>query len=140
MKLFEYECDACGKKEDRLVNNDTRDNQVCGCGEPLRRCISAVKGWVKSKERTDMQLKRRSMNHTRKMMESRQDPRENETFRNTNQEWHNKTRTKVTKKGMVEEHKNDWKKWKADNEKLGLDDSGTPTVMGRPSLPSEKGK
>jgi len=138
MKLHEYECDSCGIKEDRLVTNENRDSQTCACGQKLRRCISAVAGWVNSKGRTDRQLQERSIRHTRQMKERGHDPAANETFRNTNAEWHNKNRTKVTKQGVVDEHRDDWKKWKRDNEKLGLDSSGSHPLTGRHVIPSEE--
>ena len=42
MPLYEYLCDACGERFERLSSWSAADAQRClQCGEPVRRLISA---------------------------------------------------------------------------------------------------
>jgi putative FmdB family regulatory protein len=41
MPLFEFKCDACGNSEDRIVPHRMTGEQICECGERLRRVFSS---------------------------------------------------------------------------------------------------
>lgn len=129
LRLWDYYCsdlDRCGYVEqDRLVQYEEQDAQACPeCRGVLVRLPAVTKSWIVDPDRTRRQLQERSLRHTRNMMKKGLDPRQNETQRNTSEEWRTKTRSKVTRKGMVAEHQNDHKKWAEDNKAMGLDDAG----------------
>lgn len=42
-KVFDYRCESCGAVEEKFVRSSEQDDQMCDCGEPMKRLIAAPK-------------------------------------------------------------------------------------------------
>jgi putative FmdB family regulatory protein len=40
MPMFEFVCDSCGKRDDRIIPHAKIEEQKCECGEKMRRVFS----------------------------------------------------------------------------------------------------
>jgi len=110
--IWDYRCNGCENEEEIIVDSKEQDCQKCKrCDTPLTRVMAATPGWVDFPGRTEQQLKLRSEVHTERMLHNQNDLALNERQTQTSREWRNKTRSKNTKKGVVEENSNKWKGW-----------------------------
>lgn len=111
--IWDYECPECGKVEERFVKSEDQDEQFCEDHPEIKmnRLPASITGWVEFEGRTHQQLKKRSEEHTERMLDKQNDLELNERQTQTNRDWYNKTRNKNTKKGVVQEKSNMWKGW-----------------------------
>jgi len=119
MPLFEYKCtnEACGETFETLVKPEAKDEVNCpSCDSQAHHIPSLFASWTPSRERTNQQLKKRSSNHTaRKLAQGGEDAlKENDSYRNTSDSWHSKTRSKVQGHHVIDQHANDHKLYTPD--------------------------
>lgn len=97
------------------------------CGGTAVKQPASIASWSPSAERTAAQLRRRSYEHTMRTVRQGNSLKANETQRNTSDEWHSKTRSKTTRKGIVREKMNEWKDY-AERPPLEFQPMGQPVV------------
>jgi predicted nucleic acid-binding Zn ribbon protein len=115
MPLWNYVCEHCGFEEERVIFSDSKKDIQC-CSECdtedfMTRQMAVPSVVVDYEGRTYEQLKVRSENHTRKMREEGYDPSKESGLSQSKREWNNKRRNKVTRKGLVKERADTWKKF-----------------------------
>lgn len=114
LTVWDYECEGCDITEERTVESEQKDAQICpACEKPLQRLIGAPilhtisEGSVEHQER----MRRRSYEHTMRSVRKGNSLKTNETTRTTCPEWYGRTRSKNTRKGMVQQNLNLYKQF-----------------------------
>lgn len=137
MKLFEFKCLKCNTIFEEIVNSDTELPRCTSCGSHTKRIVSAVKGWVKSKERTALQLKQRSQNHMRMCKEKGIPLDTNMSGISSDPVWRNKIRAKNTSPSTIQQYQsvsNNWQETTAGTSPVANMPYGSfaPTIPGDP--------
>ncbi len=118
-RLWDFECtgEECGHTWEALVEYEDRDGQSCPrCETSARRLMSAVAHWIPSQERTNAQLKKRSLDHHKEILKGGHDPRarNNGLGFGGDLDYRAKTRSKNRKKGVVQDKLSTWRKYHKD--------------------------